>query len=157
MPDEKGESKTVNGYMLENYLNGDNYLKPEEQQALYVDFKNRNPKLKPKTEEFKEAIKTDPYFNCILLKYGYAVTCHKAQGGEWDTTFVFWDKGVKEDFNFYNSEHNRSGKTNPDFYRWAYTAITRAARKLFCINPPCFNSFSGMSFIDVNVQKSFVS
>lgn len=155
IPDEKGESKTVNGYMLENYLNGDNYLKPEEQQALYVDFKNRNPKLKPKTEEFKEAIKTDPYFNCILLKYGYAVTCHKAQGGEWDTTFVFWDKGVKEDFNFYNSEHNRSGKTNPDFYRWAYTAITRAARKLFCINPPCFNSFSGMSFIDINVKNSF--
>jgi len=155
MPDEKGESKTVSGYMLENYLNGDNYLKPEEQQALYVDFKNRNPKVKPKTEEFKEAIKTDPFFNCILLKYGYAVTCHKAQGGEWDTTFVFWDKGVKEDFNFYNSEHNRSGKTNPDFYRWAYTAITRAVRKLFCINPPCFNSFSGMSFIDVNVQNSF--
>lgn len=155
IPDEKGESKTVNGYMLENYLNGDNYLKPEEQQALYVDFKNRNPKLKPKTEEFKEAIKTDPYFNCILLKYGYAVTCHKAQGGEWDTTFVFWDKGVKEDFNFYNSEHNRSGKTNPDFYRWAYTAITRAAKKLFCINPPCFNSFSGMSILDVNVQNSF--
>ena len=155
MPDEKGESKTVSGYMLENYLNGDNYLKPEEQQALYVDFKNRNPKLKPKTEEFKEAIKTDPYFNCILMKYGYAVTCHKAQGGEWDTTFVFWDKGVKEDFNFYNSENNRSGKTNPDFYRWAYTAITRAARKLFCINPPCFNPFSGMSFFDVNVQNSF--
>ena len=57
MPDEKGESKTVNGYMLENYLNGDNYLKPEEQQALYVDFKNRNPKLKPKTEEFKRPLK----------------------------------------------------------------------------------------------------
>jgi TATA-binding-like protein domain of the TOTE conflict systems/AAA domain/UvrD-like helicase C-terminal domain len=155
MPDKKGQSKTVNGYMLENYLNGDNYLKPEEQQALYVDFKNRNPKLKQKTEEFKEAIKTDPYFNCILLKYGYAVTCHKAQGGEWDTTFVFWDKGVKEDFNFCNSEHNRSGKTNPEFYRWAYTAITRASKKLLCINPPCFNSFSGMSFIDVNVQNSF--
>jgi len=93
MPDEKGESKTVSGYMLENYLNGDNYLKPEEQQALYVDFKNRNPNLKPKTEEFKEAIKTDPYFNCILLKYGYAVTCHKAQGGEWDTTLCF---GIRE-------------------------------------------------------------
>jgi hypothetical protein len=155
MPDEKGDSKTVNGYMLENFLNGDNYLEPEEQQALYVDFKNRNPKLKPKTEEFKEAIKTDPYFNCILLKYGYAVTCHKAQGGEWDAVFVFWDKGIKEDFNFYHSEHDRTGKTNFDFYRWAYTAVTRATKKLFCINPPYFNSFSGMSFIDVNAQDSF--
>lgn len=156
IPDEKGESKTVSGYMLENYLTGDNSLKPEEQQALYVDFKERNPKLKPKTEEFKAAIKTDPYFNCMLLKYGYAVTCHKAQGGEWDSIFVFWDKGVNEHFNFYESEHNRSGKTNPDFYRWAYTAITRASKSLYCINPPCFNSFSGMSFIEVNVQKSLL-
>lgn len=155
MPDENGESKTVSGYMLENYLNGDNYLQPEEQQALYVDFKNRNPRLKPKTEEFKEALKTDLYFNCILLKYGYAVTCHKAQGGEWDTTFVFWDKGVKDGFNFFNSQHTRSGKANPDFYRWAYTAITRASQKLFCINPPYFSSFSEMSVIDNNVKKSF--
>jgi len=154
MPDEKGGSKTVQGYMLENYLNGDNHLKPEEQQALYVDFKNRFPKLKPKTEEFKEAITTDPYFNCILLKYGYAVTCHKAQGGEWSSTFVFWDKGTNEKFNFLTSEHNRSGKTNSDFYRWAYTAVTRASKHLFCINPPYFNSFSNMSFIDVNVQNS---
>jgi hypothetical protein len=155
MPDENGDSKTVQSYMLENYLNGDNYLKPEEQQALYVDFKNRFPKLKPKTEEFKEAITTDPYFNCILLKYGYAVTCHKAQGGEWNSTFVFWDKGTNEKFNFLTSEHNRSGKTNPDFYRWAYTAVTRASKLLFCINPPCFNSFSNMTFIDVNVQHSY--
>lgn len=155
MPDENRDNKIVKGYMLENFLRGDNYLKPEEQQALYVDFKKRNPELKPKDEEFKEAIKTDPYFNCILLKYGYAVTCHKAQGGEWDSTFVFWDKGVKEGFNFYDSEQNRSGKINPDFYRWAYTAITRASKKLFCINPPYFNSFSGLSFIDDNVQKSF--
>lgn len=155
MPDKNGQSKTVKGYMLENYLNGDNYLKPEEQQALYVDFKNRYPKLKPKTEEFKEAITTDSYFNCILLKYGYAVTCHKAQGGEWDTTFVFWDKGVKQEFNFLDSAHNRSGKTNPDFYRWAYTAVTRASIRLFCINPPYFNSFSNMSFIDVKVQNAY--
>lgn len=155
MPNGNGQSKTVRGYMLENYLNGDNYLKPEEQQALYVDLKKRNPKLKHKTEEFKEAIKTDPYFNCVLLKYGYAVTCHKAQGGEWDSTFVFWDKGVKTDFNFYNSEHNRSGKTNSEFYRWAYTAITRASKKLYCVNPPYFNSFSDMSFININVQNSF--
>ena len=155
MPDEQNQSKKVKGYMLENYLNGDNNLKPEEQQALYIDFKNRNPKLKLKTEKFIETIKTDPYFNCVLLKYGYAVTCHKAQGGEWDSTFVFWDKGVKSDFDFYNSEHNCSGKTNSEFYRWAYTAITRASKKLYCINPPCFNSFSGMFFIDAKVQNSF--
>lgn len=155
LPDESNQPKSINGYILENYLYGDNYLTPEEQKALYIDFKNRYPKLKKDTEEFKEAITNDKYFNCILLKYGYAVTCHKAQGGEWANAFVFWDRSTQEGFNFYESEHNRSGKTNPDFYRWAYTAITRASKKLFCINPPYFSSFSLMNFIDVNVQKVF--
>lgn len=154
MPDENDEGKTVTGYILENYLNGDTYLKPEEQQALYVDFKSRHPKLKPKTEEFKEAIKADPYFNCILLKYGYAVTCHKAQGGEWDSSFVFWDYGINDKFNFYQTKHNRTGKTNPSFYRWAYTAITRASKILFTINPPHFNSFSNLSFVETQVQNA---
>lgn len=155
LPDENNQPKAVNGYILENYLYGDNYLKPEEQKALYIDFKNRHPKLKKGTEEFKEAIINDKYFNCILIKYGYAVTCHKAQGGEWANAFVFWDRGTQTNFNFYESEHNRSGKTNSEFYRWAYTAVTRASKKLFCINPPYFSSFSGMSFIDVNVQQAF--
>ena len=155
LPDDNNQSKNVNGYILENFLYGDNYLTPEEQRALYVDFKKRHPKLKKGTEGFKEAITNDQYFNCILLKYGYAVTCHKAQGGEWSSAIVFWDRGIKNNFNFYESEHNRSGKTNPDFYRWAYTAVTRASKKLFCINPPYFSSFTGMSFIDVNVQKAF--
>lgn len=155
LPDENGQSKTVKGLMLENYLTGDNYLKPEEQQALYVDFKNRHPKLKPKTKEFKEAIINDPYFRCILLKYGYAVTCHKAQGGEWDSTFLFWDYGINDGFNFYQSEHSRTSKTNSSFYRWAYTAVTRASKEMFCINPPYFNSFSKVSFIDSNVKNSF--
>lgn len=154
MPTQQSKSKSVVGYMLENYLNGDNDLTSEEQRALYVDFKNRHPKLKPKTEEFKQAIKSDDFFNPILLKYGYAVTCHKAQGGEWDAAFVFWDKGVAADFNFYNAAHHRSGKTNSEFYRWAYTATTRASKSLYCVNPPCFNSFSEISFVDVNVQNS---
>ncbi|MCC6251575.1 MAG: AAA family ATPase [Bacteroidia bacterium] len=155
LPDENNQPKTVNGYILENYLYGDNYLKPEEQRALYVDFKNRHPKLKKGTEEFKEAIYNDKFFNCIQLKFGYAVTCHKAQGGEWANAFVFWDKGTQANFNFYESKHNRTGKTNSEFYRWAYTAVTRASEKLFCINPPRFSSFSGMTFIDVKVQKAF--
>lgn len=154
MPDEKETNKSVKGYLLENFLHSDNELESEEKKALYIDFKNRFPELKPGTAEFKEAIKTDPFFNCILVKYGYAVTCHKAQGGEWDSTFVFWDKGVNENFNFFDSEHNRTGKTNPEFYRWAYTAITRASETLFCINPPYFNSFSGMYFVESSLQDT---
>lgn len=155
LPNENGEPKNVSGYVLENYLHGDNYLKPEEQRALYVDFKNRHPKLKKGTEEFKEAIISDKYFNCIKLKYGYAVTCHKAQGGEWDNAFVFWDRGIKSNFNFYESEQDATSKSNADFYRWAYTAVTRASKKLFCVNPPYFSSFSKMNFIDIEVQNAF--
>lgn len=154
-PDGNNQSKIVKGFILENYLYGDNYLTPEEQRALYVDFKKRHPKLKKGTEEFKEAIINDKYFNCILLKFGYAVTCHKAQGGEWTNAFVFWDRGTQNNFNFYEGEHDSRGKTNAGFYRWAYTAVTRASEKLFCINPPYFSSFSGMTFIDINVQKAF--
>ncbi len=155
LPDENNQPKTVDGFILENYLYGDNYLRPDEQRALYIDFKNRNPKLKKGTEEFKEAILNDKYFNCILLKYGYAVTCHKAQGGEWPNAFVFWDRGTQANFNFYESKHNLTNKTNSDFYRWAYTAVTRASKKLFCINPPYFSSFSEMKYIEVDVQKAF--
>lgn len=155
LPDENRQSKTVSGYILENYLYGDNYLKPEEQRALYVDFKNRHPKLKKGTEEFKEAISSDKYFNAIQLKYGYAVTCHKAQGGEWPNAFIFWDRGVANNFNFLETKHNKTGKTNADFYRWAYTAVTRASKKMFAINPPHFTSFSEMTFVDLNVQDAF--
>lgn len=163
-PDSEEGEKVVTGLMLENYLYGDNFLDADEQRALYVDFKNRfsapykaadKPAPGPKSEEFRDAIMKDSYYNAILLKFGYAVTCHKAQGGEWDTAFVFWDRGANDGMNFYEGEQNRAGKTNPDFYRWAYTAITRASRQLHCINPPYFNSFSGVGYIPVNVQASF--
>ncbi len=155
IPDEKNQPRNINGYVLENYLYGDNMLRPEEQRALYIDFKNRHPKIKKGTEEFKDAITTDKYFNCIKLKYGYAVTGHKAQGGEWPNAFVFWDRGNSDNFNHYESKQDMKSKTNADFFRWAYTAVTRASEKLFCINPPFFSSFTGMQYIEPDVQKSF--
>lgn len=153
-PNDKNEISSVNGLMLENYLYGENDLKPEELRALYIDFKNRHPKFKKGSNEFIDAIRKDIYYNCILLKFGYAVTCHKAQGGEWPNTMVFWDRAEQIKFNSYKSEHDSTGKTNSDFYRWAYTAITRASNRLFCIEPPYFTSFSRMSFIDIPVQKA---
>jgi tRNA A37 threonylcarbamoyladenosine biosynthesis protein TsaE len=157
IPDDEGIDKSIQAFMLENFLTGDNYLKTEEMQALYEDFKNRNPNLKPKSIEFSEALKNDKFFNCIQLKYGYAVTCHKAQGGEWENAFVFWDKGVSNDpnFNFYQDHQLKNGKSNDDFYRWAYTAITRASKKLHAINPPFFNCYTNMSFLDSSIQNSF--
>jgi len=153
-PDSESNNKIVKGKMLENFLYGDNYLKPEETQALYVDFTSRHKGLKPKTEEFKEAIMQDEYFNCMLMKYGYAVTCHKAQGGEWDNVFTVWDNDNMEGFDCFTDKQRRAGKTNQDFYRWAYTAITRASKTLYALNPPFFNSYSAMAFVDVTVLNA---
>jgi hypothetical protein len=153
-PDAESNNKIVKGKMLENFLYGDNYLKPEETQALYVDFTTRHKGLKPKTEEFKEVIMQDEYFNCLLMKYGYAVTCHKAQGGEWDNVFTVWDNDNMEGFDYFTDRQRRTGKTNQDFYRWAYTAITRASKTLYALNPPFFNSYSAMAFLDVTVLNA---
>jgi exodeoxyribonuclease-5 len=67
------------------------------------------------------AIKEDPYYNALQIKFAYAVTCHKAQGGQWDAVFV--DQG-------YLTEE----MIDLDFLRWLYTAITRAKRQLFLVN-----------------------
>lgn len=153
-PDAESTNKIVKGKMLENFLYGDNYLKPEETQALYVDFTTRHKGLKPKTEEFKEAIIQDEFFNCLRMKYGYAVTCHKAQGGEWDNVFTVWDNDNTIGFDCFVDKQRRAGKNKQDFYRWAYTAITRASSNLFALNPPFFNSYSSMSFLDAEVITS---
>jgi exodeoxyribonuclease V len=79
----------------------------------YADIKN-------KRERWKK-IKADPYFNALQVKFAYAVTCHKAQGGQWNTVFV--DTG-------YLTEE----MINKEFVRWLYTAFTRAREKLYLVN-----------------------
>ncbi len=95
-------------------------LSTYEKKALYVNFIVRSG-LKPKGPGFSKALKADPYFNALQVKYGYAITGHKSQGGEWENAFV--------DFS------GRIG-TSKEVLRWSYTAITRAEKKLFVINPP---------------------
>jgi hypothetical protein len=153
-PDAESSNKIVKGKMLENFLYGDNFLKPEETQALYVDFTSRHKGLKPHTEEFKEAIIQDEYFNCLLMKFGYAVTCHKAQGGEWNNVFTVWDSDNMKGFDCFTHKQRRAGKTNQGFYRWAYTAITRASNTLYALNPPFFNYYSDMAFLEVTVLNA---
>ena len=144
--DEQGFKTTREAYMLENFLYGNgNTLKPEEQQALYVEFKNRHKHLPPGSPAFKEALRQDPFFNALRLKYGYAVTCHKAQGGEWDSAFVFWDYARSISFNAWLGLQEKTGRDNSDFFRWAYTAITRASGCLYCINPPAFTPYDQMT------------
>ena len=68
-----------------------------------------------------EELKKNPYFNALQVKFAYAVTCHKAQGGQWDAVFV--DQG-------YLTEE----MLNTDFLRWMYTAVTRSVKELFLVN-----------------------
>jgi exodeoxyribonuclease-5 len=70
-----------------------------------------------------EAVRNDPYFNALQVKFSYAVTCHKAQGGQWQRVFI--DQGM----------FNRQEVTI-DYLRWFYTAITRATDKLYLVNFP---------------------
>lgn len=113
--------------VLENLLDSPyREITPLEQRALLVDFRKRHPDLNPKSAEFRRAIRTDRYFNALQVKYGYAMTCHKAQGGEWNTVIVDFE--------------SNGGIRNASFFRWAYTAITRAAKKLVVVNPPDFTA-----------------
>ena len=145
---EQGLTATKEMYMLDNNLHGKMpTLKPEEQQALYVDFKNRHGHLKPGTRDFKETLRNDLFFNALRLRYGFAVTCHKAQGGEWDNAFVFWDYARSGTFNVWKDKQEKTGRNNSDFFRWAYTAITRASKTLYCINPPVFTPYQSLAFV----------
>ncbi|MDF3076239.1 MAG: family ATPase [Sphingobacteriaceae bacterium] len=68
-----------------------------------------------------EELKKDPYYNALQVKFAFAVTCHKAQGGQWDAVFV--DQG-------YLTEE----MVNNDFLRWLYTAVTRATKEVYLVN-----------------------
>jgi hypothetical protein len=152
---QNGEVVTVSGYVLENLLQRDEaMLSSDEFRALYVDFRIRHDKLKPDTEEFRDALLTDPFYNAFQVKFGYAVTCHKAQGGEWPSVFVLWDYGVTKGQGSTLRTNQIQATTNADFYRWAYTAITRSSKNLYNVNPPCFHPYSKMSFISSDVQDA---
>ena len=66
-------------------------------------------------------VKNSPFYNAIQVKFAYALTCHKTQGGQWETVFI--DQG-------YLTENH----INKEYYRWLYTAFTRATKKLFLVN-----------------------
>jgi hypothetical protein len=99
----------------------------DEQRALYINFCMRHADKKKNPEAFAECLKTDQYYNCLRAKYGYAVTGHKCQGGEWKRAYVDYD--------------GRTGLST-DCLRWAYTATTRAQETLYIANLPHITPFS---------------
>jgi hypothetical protein len=150
--------RVLQGFVLNNCLrNTDGGLSPDEYLALYIDFKMRNGHLKENTVEFRDALLSDPYYNAFRLTYGYAVTCHKAQGGEWDSVLILWDYGITNGGATTLRTSVTQGMTNGNFYRWAYTAVTRSAKQLFHVNAPYFHPYLNLSFVEDTVQRATVT
>lgn len=84
--------------------------------------KRKPEEYKELTEKYKEELNTSPYMNAVQVKYGYAITCHKAQGGEWQNVFL-----DLRSFSPFNSL---------EYFRWAYTAITRTKENLYVLHLP---------------------
>ncbi len=89
----------------------------EDSNKLYNEVKKDYENL-PKYRQFLE-IKNNPYFNALQIKFSYAMTCHKAQGGQWKNVFI--------------EQPYLPDGMDVSYYRWLYTAITRAQEKLFLI------------------------
>ena len=97
-------------------------LTREQQDLLYNNVMEDYADLPLKADRLK-ALKTDVYYNALQIKFGYAVTCHKAQGGQW--AHVYIDQGYMTD-----------DMLTPDYIHWLYTALTRATEKVFLVNWP---------------------
>lgn len=95
-------------------------LGSEENKKFYYAVLEDYMDKKSKKERY-DAVKTNPYFNALQVKFAYAVTCHKAQGGQWNT--VFADTGYVEETSI-----------TIEYLRWLYTAFTGPVKKLFLVN-----------------------
>lgn len=97
-------------------------LSREDEERLFMNVMEDYEHLATKSARIKE-LKKDPFFNALQVKFAYAITCHKAQGGEWGNVFL--------DIGYITEE-----RMGVNFYRWLYTAITRAKQKLEFVNLP---------------------
>ncbi len=95
-------------------------LPPTDQKRFYLEAMKDYDHIPNKRDKHNE-LKLNPYYNALQVKFAYAVTCHKAQGGQWEAVFV--DQGYLTD-----------EMVNTDFLRWFYTACTRATKELYLVN-----------------------
>jgi len=98
-------------------------LNSKQHKDLMIDFYHRmkDKGINQKDRKFKDRMLTDPYLNALKAVYGYALTCHKSQGGEWDEVFLYLDNKIH-------------GIPKPGIYQWLYTAVTRAKENLHVVN-----------------------
>jgi exodeoxyribonuclease-5 len=95
-------------------------LPSDRNKELYQNILADYLHIKTRRKQF-EAVKSNPYFNALQIKFAYAVTCHKAQGGQWERVFI--DQGM----------FNRN-EISIDYLRWFYTALTRSTDKVYLVN-----------------------
>ena len=120
------------GLLLETLLlSKERALTKIERKALYKDFMIRHSKeiaeaakesKKQRHEKITELLLKDIYINALQVKYGYAITCHKSQGSEWD--MVFLDCNLKRGFK------------NRETFQWFYTGVTRSSNQLYLVDMP---------------------
>lgn len=135
-----GDGNPMLCMLLEDLLTSDKAtISIDENRALYINFCMRHPSLKQGTQVFADALLNDEYYNAIRAKYGYAVTGHKCQGGEWGKVFVDYT--------------DRTG-LDDDSLRWAYTATTRAQKTLYVSNLPHITPFSKFRIESIQKCKS---
>ena len=97
-------------------------LTREQHERLFASVMEDYADIPTKVERMK-SLRADPFFNALQVKFAYAVTCHKAQGGQWSHVYV--DQGYMTD-----------DMLTPSYIHWLYTAFTRATDKLFLVNWP---------------------
>lgn len=121
---ETSGRRTAKAMLLKEYLElNQARLDNEAEFRLTSEFvmrmKRKGIHPKHNREEFVAALLADPYLNAIRARYGYAVTCHKAQGGEWPHVYIILEKGLWH-------------PGDPSFkFKWSYTAITRSQQHLY--------------------------
>ena len=116
------DKNNIEIFVIENLLNKPEiFLDKDEIIASRIDWNNRIREKNYSIEEKKDSYLTDKYINAVPIKFAYAITCHKAQGGEWDNVSIHLP--------MYNSE-------DEEYFRWLYTAITRSTKVLSFINLP---------------------
>lgn len=121
LPDYDENELTVT-LLLDTLMSEAPALTREQQDELFCQVMEDYSDIPSKIERMKR-IKEDVYYNALQVKYAYAITCHKAQGGQW--AHVYIDQGYMTD-----------DMVRPDYIHWLYTAFTRATEKLFLVNWP---------------------
>lgn len=106
--------------MLDTLMSDYPAMTYEQSRELYRAIEADYADIPSKRKRF-EKIRENEYYNALQIKFAYAVTCHKAQGGQWDAVFI--DQGYLQD-----------DMLNDEYWRWLYTAVTRARERIYFIN-----------------------